>query len=182
MKAIDLSAVEDVQEFARLKPGGYICGITRVEDNPEREFLLLEYDIAEGPFANYWRQLCQSKGFWGGSFVKSYKERALPFFKSFVTAVENSNRGYRWDNDETKLKRKIVGLVLGEEEYLKKDGTVGTRLYVDQIHSVERIKAGEYKTPDFKRLSVSPAAEVTYPSGGSGNAYEEVVTDDDLPF
>jgi hypothetical protein len=184
MRPIDLSAVEEAKEFERVVPGGYVCGITNVKDVPEKEYLLIEYDIAEGTKKNYYRSLFNSKGFWGGSFVKSYKEKALPFFKGFITAVEKSNSGYHWDNDETKLKRKLVGLVLGEEEYQKNDGSIGKRLYVDQIHSVEKIRSCDYVIPELKKL-FSPA--VIDPPAFSAPAFEELkeledVDDDDLPF
>ena len=177
MKAIDLSNVEEAKEFTRPEPGGYICGITSVEDVPEKEYLRIEYDIAEGDYKNFWRSLYESKSFWGGSFIKSYKEKALPFFKAFITAVEKSNRGFKWANDETALKRKLVGLVLGEEEYQANDGTIKTRLYVDQIHSVEKIKAGEFKIPDLKRYTGARA------SAQPDNSLDVTIDDDgDLPF
>ena len=115
MKILNLDNVNAAEEFDRLIPGGYVCGITAVEDVPEKEYLRIEYDIAEGKLKNYYRTLYNNKGFWGGSTIKSYKEKALPFFKGFITAVEQSNAGYKWDNDENKLIRKLVGFVLAEE-------------------------------------------------------------------
>ena len=128
MRPIDLSNVEEAKDFERVTPGGYVCGITNVKDVPAQEYLLIEYDIAEGNLKNYYRQLYEKKDFWGGKFVKSYKEKALPFFKGFITAVENSNNGYKCNYDETTLKRKLIGLVFAEEEYKKNDGTIGKRL------------------------------------------------------
>ena len=128
MRNIDWNQVNEAQEFEHVTPGGYVCGITSVEDVPinpntgKGDYLKIEYDIAEGSLKNYYRSLYNSKGFWGGSFVKSYKETALPFFKAFKTAVENSNKGYTFNNDEKTLVRKLVGLVLGEEEYQANDG------------------------------------------------------------
>lgn len=180
MKPIDLSKVEEAKEFERVVPGGYVCGITNVKDVPEKEYLLIEYDIAEGAKKNYYRQLNEAKGFWGGSFVKSYTDRALPFFKAFITAVENSNHGYRWDNNEMGLKRKLVGLVLGEEEYVKNDGSIGTRLYVAQIHSADKIRSCDYKVPELKRLS-SPTVDAPSFSAPAFDVVEDI-DDDDLPF
>ena len=178
MRDLDLENVQEAQDFEKPTPGGYICGITAVEDVADKEYLKIEYDFAEGPLKNYYRGLYEAKGFWGGTFVKSYKEKALPFFKGFITAVENSNKGYKFKNDETTLKRRMVGLVLGEEEYVGKDGTVKTRLYVDQIHSVDVIKKGDFKIPELKKL---PAT-----AGSSSKPSDFVPTpladDDDLPF
>lgn len=175
MKNINLDEVQEAQEFSRLPIGGYICGIVRAEDIPEKEYLRIEYDIAEGEFKNYYRQQSQRNPDWnwGGVLIRSYKDKALPFFKAFTTAVEKSNSGYKFDSDEKKLARKMVGLVLGEEEYTKQSGDIGTRLYVASVHSVESIKAGKFKVPELKRLSDSSAS--------STNDFQ-TVSDDDLPF
>ena len=152
MKALDLANVEDRKEFSKVQPGGYVCRIESVQDVVEKEYLKIEYDFAEGEHKQHYFELFQAKGFWGGRFIRSYKEKALPFFKSFNTAVENSNPGYKWDNDERKLLTKFVGLVLAEEEYRKNDGKIGTRLYVDQTRSVDEIRKGNFKVPELKRL------------------------------
>lgn len=154
MKNINWDRVEEVQEFEKVPPGGYICGITAVKDEPEKEYLIIEYDIAEGKFKGYYKQLYDSKGFWGGSFLKSYKEKAQPFFKAFITALEKSNKDFKFNNDETKLKGKFIGLVLAEEEYKANNGEIKKRLYVAQIHSTEKIKNGEFTVPALKRLNV----------------------------
>lgn len=179
MREINWNAVEEAKEFKKPVAGGYICGITAVQDVADKEYLKIEYDFAEGEFKNYWRELYNSKGFWGGSFIRSYKEKALPFFKGFLTAVQESNAGYVFHNDESTLKRKLIGIVLGEEEYLAKDGTVKTRLYVDSVHSVKAIKNKEFEVPYFKKLAPAgfpqaPQTEFT------GLSIED--DDGDLPF
>lgn len=175
MKKIDLENVQEAADFKKVTPGGYICKITAVNDDPEKEYLKIEYDVADGEFKGHFQNLYISCGFWGGSFIKSYKEKALPFFKGFITAVESSNRGYKWNNDETSLVDKYVGLVLGEEEYTKKDGTVGERIYVHQIRSVEAIKKKDFSIPPKKRVN----------TGGTTNARAAIdilVDDDDVVF
>ena len=39
MKKINWKNVEEAKEFEKLPAGGYICGITAVEDVPEKEYL-----------------------------------------------------------------------------------------------------------------------------------------------
>ena len=153
MKNINLNNVQEAQDFERVKPGGYVCGITAVEDVPSKEYLRIEYDIAEGNLKNYYRNLYNSKGFWLGNFIRSYKDSALPFFKAFITAVEQSNMGYHWNNDEKTLTRKLIGLVLGEEEYKANDGSVKTRLYVARVTSAEKIRKGDFTVPPLKKLA-----------------------------
>ena len=52
MKKIDWNNVEEAKD-GRLPAGGYICGITSVEDVANSEYLRFEYDIAEGEYKNY---------------------------------------------------------------------------------------------------------------------------------
>ena len=92
MKKIDWNNVEEAKD-GRLPAGGYICGITSVEDVANSEYLRFEYDIAEGEYKNYYRELSEHLNFWGGSFIKSYKEKALGFFKKMIVAFEKSNPG-----------------------------------------------------------------------------------------
>lgn len=176
MKNLDLENVEEVQEYKRLVPGGYICRITTVEDVEDKEYLKIEYDIAEGEFKGYFVELYAAKNFWGGKFIKSYKEKALSFFKAFITSVENSNKGYVFDNDEQKLVKKLVGLVLGEEEYQKNDGSIGTRLYVDKPRTVEEIKKGNFTVPPIKKLKGNSTFNDTSNSGFM------LIDDGDIPF
>ena len=149
MKELDLANIEPQKEYKRIGAGGYIAKIGKVEDFPDKEYLKIEYDIAEGEFKDYYTELYVSKGFWGGTFFRSYKNTALSFFKSFVTSVENSNKGFVWTSNEQQLVGKLMGIVLGEElNPNKSDGS--TRLYVDQVRSVDSIRKGDYKVPPVK--------------------------------
>lgn len=180
MNNIDWNAVEEAKEYSKVGAGGYVVGITAVDDVTSKEYLKIEMDIAEGELKNYYRDLYQNKGFWGLSMIKSYKETALSFFKAFKTAVENSNKGYVFKNDPESLKRKLVGVVLGEEEYQANDCSVKTRLYVAQVHSADKIRKGDFEVPPLKKLGGQAAANKS-PFDTAG--FEEIDTDDgDLPF
>lgn len=169
MKNLNLVNVQEAQEFKNLIAGGYVAKITVVEDKTDKEYLRVEYDIAEGEFKGYFGELFDRANFWGGNFIKSYKEKALPFFKGFITAVENSNKNYVFDNDETKLVGKLVGIVLGVEEYTGNDGSVKTRLYVSDVRSIDKIKKGDYKIPQKKIIERK-------------DEFITIDTDEDLPF
>lgn len=143
----------------RLEAGGYVCRIESVEDNPDKEYLYIEYDIDEGEFKNNFTQLASSFGFWGGRFYRSYKPKALGMFKSFILAVEGSNPGYQFDDDETTLVGKKVGIVLQEEEYIGNDGNIKTRLVVNKTKTVDDIRNGKFKVPDKKKLPVQETME-----------------------
>ena len=165
-KPEEFDAAEEAQEFKRLGIGGYVCTITAAADVPIAEsgkgdYLKLEYDIAEGEFKNYYTDLFNNKNFWGGNFIRSYKQGALPFFKAFVTALENSNGNYTFDWNEKNLVGKKIGLVLAEEEYPANDGNIKTRLYVCQTRSVDVIRKGDFKIPDKKCLPKTQNIDVS---------------------
>ena len=170
MKAINLNEVQEAQEFTKLAPGGYICEITCVEDFPEKEYLKIEYDIADGEFKDYFRSIYNNSGYWIGNFIKSYKNKALPFFKQFITAVERSNLRYKWDNNEGKLMGKKLGLVIAEEEWRARDGSVKIRNYVASVHESSKILNGDFKVPALKRL---PQTDAPSSSGIIATADEE---------
>lgn len=174
MRDLGLANVQEAQEFKRLTPGAYICKIIAIEDVEEKEYLKVEYDVSEGEFKDYYKDLNEKKNFWGGKLIRSYKEAAKPFFKSFIVAVENSNSGYKFDNDEKKLVGKLVGLVLAEEEYKKQDGTVGTRLYVASTKSVADVKKGGIDIPELKRMAGYNEDKTSFTAIDNG--------EDELPF
>ena len=163
MKNINWATVEEAKEFDKVAVGGYICKITAIEDLEDKEYLKISYDIAFGEFKDYYKNLNESKGFWGATFIKSYKDTALSFFKGFLTAIQSSNQGFAADtfNDPKTLVGKFIGLVLSEEEYIsKQDGTIKTRLYVSQVRSIDAIKAGDFKVVDKKTVNPEQAGFV----------------------
>lgn len=202
MKKIDL---DNVQEFTRFRNpvGGFICEIKTVEDVADREYLKVGYDIAEAlsedqkEFVGMYAKRKAERDFDYPTTVVSYKENSLPFFKGFVTALENSNKGYKWDNDENKFVGKKIGFVIGEEEYEGRDKNgmpkVKVRTYVAERHSVQAIKDGDFEVPEFKKLSQPVVDRPVNPFEQSVNSTPitpdpiegggfEAVDDDDCPF
>lgn len=112
MKNINWNDVQEATERRDLPVGGYVAGICKATDEPAKERLNIEWEVAEGEFKGYWREQTASliergklnpgEWAWGGKTIKSYKEKALPFFKGFITAVEQSNPGYKFS---TTMKR-----------------------------------------------------------------------------
>lgn len=180
MKNVNWNEVQD--DIRRPVPGGYAAKITEVIDKEDKEYLLIRWEFADGEYKGCNQETFDALGFWPIAFVKSYKEKALRFFKGFKTAVEESNRNFVFKNDPQSLVGKYMGVVLGEEEYLDKEGNLKTRLYVNQVRSGKAIRDGDYKIPELKKLPSGSAAPATaYAS--SANNYS-VLTDDDaeLPF
>lgn len=177
MKNLNLDDVEEAKDYDILKAGGYICVITGVIDKADKEYLKIEFDIKEGEYKDYYSKLYESFNFWAGSFIKSYKEGALPFFKKFITTVEKCNPGFKWMNDETQLENKLVGLVLSEEEYENNNGDIKVKLAVTDVKIIEDIRKGNFKIMPKKTLKNEKPAS-------SGCQYDglEPIDNNDLPF
>lgn len=177
--------VEENGNFNSIKPGGYVAFIKNVDDDPNKECLKISYDIAEGEFKNYYMELYKAQNFWGGSFFRSYKESAIGFFKGFITSIENSNPGYKWDWNEKGLKGKYIGIVLQEEEYIptqgKHVGEVRTRLIVQETHSIDKIRKGDYTVKDKKLLSQNQntSSQKTF---NENQSQSFGIVDDDIQF
>lgn len=143
-------------EFPRPQPGGYIARIEHFVDMEEKEYLVIYWDFADGQFQGYNQKTDERAGFWPTLLYRSYTPKALPFFKAFKTCLEVSNRGYRFRTDRlSELEGKLFGVVLGEEEYQGKDGTVKKRLYVAQVRSTKAIRDGDFTVPELKKLPAS---------------------------
>ena len=153
----NIAEVQEAGEGLRLPAGGYVCRYTKVNDVPEKEYLYMEFDIAEGTYRGYYADLEARAGFWGGHCYRSYKPNAQPMFKRMCSAVTKSNPGFIFDGnqycDERTLEGKLVGMILGEEEYIGNDGSVKTRLNVIRECEVAKIREGKFKVPELKKLN-----------------------------
>ena len=159
MKKLDLTNISEAGESKRISAGAYICKFVGVEDIPEKEYLKIDFDVTDGEFKDYFKESAERLGSWpyGGSYRRSYKPTALPFFKRMCSAISKSNGNFVFDGgqvnaDEKTLIGKRVGIILGEEEYIGNDGNVKVRTYVYSEKSVDDILKGNFKVPDLKKL------------------------------
>ena len=175
MRKIDWDSVQEAADAPRPTPGGYIARIDSVTDVAEKEYLLIEWDFAVGAFKGSNAETFARARFWPYPLRRSYKERAMGFFKRLKRDLEESNHGYTFREEELGAMRgKLLGVILAEEEYRAKDGTVKTRLSVVRTCPVEDIKAGRFEVPDVKRLKPTAAA----PSA----TFTDLDDDGELPF
>lgn len=191
MRHFDWDNIQEASGFDDPKPGAYIAVITRVEDVEEKEYLLIEWDFAEGTYKGFNQDTFDRASFWPTKLIRSYKPKALGFFKAFKTALEDSNPGYHFNEADLRaLVGKKFGVVLGEEEYRKKDYSTGKRLYVAQARSLQAIQKGDFTIPDLKRLSDAPQSAPPSSWSGAWGApaggaipYAELSKDEgELPF
>ena len=191
MKDINLEQVEEFKDFDS-PVGGFVCGILDVEDLEDKECLKITYDIAEGDFKNFYSKRKKEMKWDCPALYRSYKEGvALKFFKGYITALEKSNKNYKFSSNEQTMKLKKIGLVLAEEEYINKKGEKKVRTYVASVHSIDAIRDGDFKVPELKTLA---GASESTKSGNFSNPFvknEKAVTDDtiaeeidddDIPF
>ncbi|HRT84278.1 MAG TPA: hypothetical protein P5523_06530 [Bacteroidales bacterium] len=165
-------------EFKTLEPGGYICKILKVqaEEKDYGTLLRIGFDIAEGEHEGYYKRRFESKkqsnpdAKWPGMYYQPIIQADLRYFKGFMTSLEVSNPGFKWNWDENKLVGKLFGGIFGEEEYEKQDGSIGTTVKCRFVRSVDAIREGEFKTPEKKLLN--PA----------NTGWKQVEDDDELPF
>lgn len=164
-KINDWENIKEGSDFKRLEPNAYVCAIKKVEDFPEKEYLKIYFDIVKGDEKGYFQKLydedSRKEKKWpnAGTFIRSYKESALSMFKGFISAVEKSNKNFKWDFNEQKLVKKYIGLIIGDEEYLNQHGKKRTRNYVASVRSLEAIEKGDFTIPALKELDESKIVE-----------------------
>lgn len=171
----------------KLPPGGYVLKIldTKVATYTWGDVLIVRFDIAEGDQAGFYQKnfdtQTQEDKKWKGTFrVNLPKDDGteqdnwtLRSLKTNMLAIEDSNDGYTWDWDETRLKDKFVGGLFGNIEYSfngRKGFYTGCRKFV----SAEKIRKGDFKIPEDKLLKKDNDSSI--PDGF------EAVTDESIPF
>lgn len=150
IKDFDKVEAKGMEDFKGLPIGAYECVImdARVNHNEQsgKDTFKVSVDIASGEFKDYFRKMYENDTRidrkWNNNAVKylSYTGDNVAYFKGFLTVVENSNLGYKWDWDETKLKGKKVCGVFQYEEYEKQDGTKGVKVRLNKFRSLDKMK------------------------------------------
>ena len=185
----NMSNVNAAGNYPRPTPGGYVMRINSVKNITDKEQLEVCLDFV-GDFADYCTSIKDRFGFWPARCTKSYKDKALPFFRAFIEAVQASNDntdglviGDYEDVDETKLVDKVVGVVVGEREYDGNDGTRKKALdwYNASFVTLDDIRGGNYEVPELRitgnKATVTESADVV-----DMTAIYGPITEDDVPF
>lgn len=183
-------------DFTALPAGGYVCKIQGAKirtfegKNGSFERLEVAVDIVEGEYKDYFRrdfdsQNTEDKKWRGvlrlyvpsgdGSDQDNWSTAKL---KRFVNDVEDSNPGYHWDWEESKLKGKLVGLTFRREEW-EYNGKTGWKTNPFQAYTVEDIRQNKFQLPKDKPLKKESASPMP--------KFEDIVDTedsavDDLPF
>lgn len=175
--------VQPYEEFEKLPAGGYVLNILEAADGGDH--IELQFDIAEGNFkdffANQYKNSTLDDKKWkgrtriwlpkdDGSEQDTWTNRKV---KTIMTAFEDSNEGFRWEWDETKLKGLKIGALFNLREY-DFNGKQGFYTQCKKFVTVDKIKNGAYTVPEPDYLNKSAATDV--PDGF------EKLNDGDIPF
>lgn len=177
----------------QLPKGGYIAKILDCKEESSAtgyKWLAISFDISEGEhkghFAEQYRANTNENKKWRGTYnafipdeSSQYYEDNLNKFKTMMSNIEESNPGYHWDWDETKLKGKLIGVIFGEKEWESDNNGVIIITECRGIRSVDCIKNGKFKMPALKTLSGTSSVSAATSSQASFSALDD---DDDLPF
>lgn len=187
--------VKAAGERVKLPAGGYEAKIINAKvvnydgSNGSYERLEIAVDITAGEYKDYYKQDFDSntrddKKWRGvarfyvptddGSEKDEYTKSVL---KSVTDALEDSNKDYHWDWDETKLKGLKVGILVRDKEY-EIDGKHGFAPEIFRFTDINRIKEGKFTVPKQKLLKGSSGTSAAASSGDDSAASG----DDDYPF
>ena len=186
-----------MDDFKALPIGAYECKIINAVENHNEQSgkttLKVMVDIASGKYKDYFKKRYDSNTAidrkWDNNATKylAFEGENTSFFKGFITIVENSNVGYKWNWEESTLRdKKLVG-VFQYEEYKKQDGTKGIKVRLNKFRSLDKLKEievsdsvkmldGTYRSYDDYMEKV----EEKNPFSDFGNIVE--VSAENLPF
>ena len=182
-----------MDDFTPFPAGVYECVIVNACENFNKDSgkttLKVMVDIASGEYKGYFKEMYDKNTNvdrrWNNNSTKylSLEEQNLSYLKGFITSVENSNPGYTWDWDETKLSGKKICCVYQWEQYQTQDGKIGVSAKLNKFRSLDKMK--DIKEPtQVKMLDGTYVEYEDYmKNNGNSNSSDEIeVTNDMLPF
>ena len=150
IKDFDKVEAKGMDDFRGLPIGAYECVIkdARLNHNEEtgKNTLKISIDIASGEYKDYFLKAYETDTRidrkWNNNAIRyiAYEGDNVAFFKGFITTIENSNIGYKWNWEESTLKGKKVCGVFQYEEYEKQDGTKGIKVRLSKFRSLDKLK------------------------------------------
>lgn len=160
IKDFDKIEAKGMEDFKALPIGAYECKIINAVENHNEQSgkttLKVMVDIASGEYKDYFKKRYDSNTAidrkWDNNATKflAFEGENTSFFKGFITIVENSNVGYKWNWEESTLRdKKLVG-VFQYEEYEKQDGTKGVKVRLTKFRSLDKL--GKIEVSDSVKL------------------------------
>lgn len=149
-----------MEDFKALPIGAYECKIINAVENHNEQSgkttLKVMVDIASGEYKDYFKKRYDSNTAidrkWDNNATKflAFEGENTSFFKGFITIVENSNVGYKWNWEESTLRdKKLVG-VFQYEQYEKQDGTKALKVRLTKFRSLDKL--GKIEVSDSVKM------------------------------
>lgn len=203
-----------VNEYGeRLKLGGHYCKILAIsiqkivskKDNKEYEQLVVKFDLdSDDEQKDYYKNKfvkdsetdalnAKWKGIYKLSIPENNSEEFIKKnFKTFITSIEESNPGYKWNWEENTLVGKRFGGVFGIEEFTSPtngDTIPLTKIrFIRSIDSVKDCNIPKVKLADNTYIDYNEYIEKkknkkeTNNNSSNNNLSEGILGDDELPF
>lgn len=178
--------------------GGYVAKVMNVKftngTNGNSDFITLQIDIVEGEQKDFFKKQYESNT----SDDKKWKGTATIYcpkddgteqdgwtkrrFKTIMSQFEDSNTGFSWDWDETKLKGKLIGVIYGEINTVIDNKQVkynGFRFFTD----VQSIRNNGFVIPD-PQFKNGAKAGATVNASSESNEFMKIPegAEEEIPF
>ena len=173
-----------------LPAGGYVAKImdATVISYDWGDVLKVDFDIAEGEhkgfFATDYRNNTNDDKKWRGTYrinipneSNQYFDSQRKSFNNFIACLEETNSGFHFDWDESKLKGKGIGVLFRNKEW-EYNGSTGWTTECCAVTTAKDIREGNFKMPKDKPLKAKAANTGAY----SETTFAPVDDDADLPF
>ena len=179
--------------YEKLPAGCYVCKILGVKT--DGNMIRIQWDVNEGDFKGFFQKQYkentqEDKKYKGTATIWIPKDdgsendaRTKTTFAKWTNALEDSNKGYVWDWDESKWKNKLIGIKYGEVGKNINGNDVRFNMCRGPV-SVEDVKSGKVKTPEFyafKGFNESPAA-TSAPAKETDFMNIPAEIDEEIPF
>ena len=173
MPLIDLTNTQENSGYKQLEAGAYVVRILSAEPVYGKEYLLIKWDVAEGPNAGFF-----ARSQWPPKEYMSWKESALGLLKHRLHVLADANprltviKDHKGEFAGIEEFQKdnwgaFVGCIFGanvrKRIYEKDDGSIGEGVEIGAWLSLDEVRAGNVK-PLAPRDTTSRAGQTTRPS------------------
>ena len=159
--------------------------------------LVIQLDVAEGEYTDHYKKIYEASknGTYPAKFKgvlrlnipqpgDQYEAISKRILQGAAWALEDSNKGYHWDWDETKLKGLSVGFSVRDADYLIEDSEglrTGTTTEICRLESVKEIREGNVKPAKKRELKEAQKKQLEEYNKSINKGFTAVETDE-LPF
>ncbi len=192
MKQFNKFERKEQTEFELLPKGAYVIKFLSVKEeenaNKGSRYLKIAFDIAEGEYKDFYKKLFDNSTKedkkWPNDAViyitspdDNSEQWIIDNFNKFMTAVEDSNKDYHWNWDESTLKDKLVGakFCIEQSEY---DGKIYDHTKAKWFIAAQKIRDGKYgQLPNDKLIKNTSSS-----SSSPANEGFKTVDESEIPF